>query len=93
MDYESIEGTPFPLGITWIESEQAYNFSLFSKHAEDVVLLLYRDNEYHRPALEYRLDFRKNKSGPIWHCRIPLSQTNGAQLMPRRPQAGNNLRN
>ena len=84
MDYERSEGTSFPLGSSWIESERAYNFSLYSRHAEDVVLLLYHDNDLHQPAVEYRFDFHKNKSGPIWHCRIPFSQTDGAQYYAYR---------
>ena len=32
------EGLPFPLGATWIEEQQAFNFALYSKHAESVEL-------------------------------------------------------
>ena len=91
MDYESIEGTPFPFGKSWIENQQAYNFSLFSKHADQVVLLLYAEENLHQAVFEYRFDYRKNKSGPIWHCRIPLSQTKGARYYAYRisgPTAG-----
>jgi len=38
--WAAAEGLPFPLGATWIEEEQAFNFSLYSKHAESVELLL-----------------------------------------------------
>ena len=38
------EGLPYPLGATWIEEERAYNFALYSKHAEAVVLLLYAED-------------------------------------------------
>ena len=39
--WASQEGTQSPLGITWVEAEQAFNFALYSKHATGVTLLLY----------------------------------------------------
>lgn len=39
--WEATEGLPFPLGPTRIEEEDAYNFALYSKHAESVTLLLW----------------------------------------------------
>ena len=39
--WEQAEGSPLPLGVTWIEEEQAYNFALHAEHAESVTLLLY----------------------------------------------------
>jgi glycogen operon protein len=65
------EGLPFPLGATWIEKESAYNFALYSKHAEDVTLLIYAGDNLAEPTLVYRFDYLENKSGRIWHCRIP----------------------
>jgi glycogen operon protein len=74
-----LEGSPFPQGITWIEEERAYNFALYSKYAESVTLLLYREDDLANPALTHRLDHLKNKSGRIWHCRIPKAEIKGAQ--------------
>ena len=78
------EGSPFPLGATWISSQQAYNFALYSKHAHAVTLLLYREDNLDSPAFQYSFDFLENKSGPIWHCRIPVAQTNNARLYAYR---------
>jgi isoamylase len=64
------EGSPYPCGVTWIVEEQAYNFALYSKHATGVTLLLYSDEELVHPIYLYKLDYLKNKSGRIWHCRI-----------------------
>jgi len=36
------EGSPLPLGVTWIEEEQAFNFAVHSEHGESVTLLLSR---------------------------------------------------
>jgi isoamylase len=68
------EGNPLPLGVTWIEEEQAFNFAVQSEHAESVTLLLYSSTDLVNPLLTYRFDFLRNKSGQIWHCRIPLSR-------------------
>ena len=32
------EGLPLPLGASWIEEEQAFNFALCAEHAESVAL-------------------------------------------------------
>ncbi len=68
--WASREGLPFPLGATWIESEQAYNFALYSRWAESVTLLLYSESDAVTPVYCYRFDYLKNKSGRIWHCRL-----------------------
>lgn len=72
------EGLPFPLGPTRIEEEGAFNFALYSKHAESVTLLLYAENDIVNPVLAYRFDYLKNKTGRVWHCRIPLVSMRGA---------------
>jgi hypothetical protein len=33
------EGSPLPLGVTWIEEEQAFNFALHAEDAESVTLM------------------------------------------------------
>ena len=76
--WAATEGLPFPLGPTRIEEEDAYNFALYSKHAESVTLLLYTESDIINPALAYRFDYLKNKTGRIWHCRIPLVSMKGA---------------
>ena len=68
------EGSPLPLGVTWIEAEQAFNFALHAEHAESVTLLLYAPSDLVNPLLTFRFDFLHNKSGRIWHCRIPIAE-------------------
>ncbi len=72
------EGSASPLGLSWVEAAHAYNFALYSKDAEDVTLLLYADDPA-TPVLIHRFDYLTNKSGRIWHCRIPKDAANGAQ--------------
>src|SRR5580704_756702 len=71
--WEQIEGTSLPLGACWIEEEQAYNFAIYAEHAYSVTLLLYAPHELVTPVFVYRFDALRNKSGRIWHCRIPIA--------------------
>lgn len=68
------EGSPLPLGVTWIEEEQAFNFALHAEHAESVTLLLYSSRDLVKPSFAFRFDFLRNKSGRIWHCRLPIAE-------------------
>jgi len=73
------EGSPLPLGATWIEEEQAFNFAVHSEHAESVTLLLFSPTDLVNPVLTFRFDFLRNKSGRIWHCRIPIKDIGEAR--------------
>ena len=73
------EGSPLPLGATWIEEERAFNFAVYAEYAESVTLLLYSADDLANPILTFRFDFVRNKSGRIWHCRLPLSEMRGAR--------------
>jgi isoamylase len=77
--WEQAEGNPLPLGVRWIEEEQAFNFAVHSEHAESVTLLLYSAADLVNPVLTFRFDFLRNKSGRIWHCRIPITKLGGAR--------------
>lgn len=77
--WEHVEGSPLPLGATWIEQEQAFNFALVAEYAESVTLLLYSASDLVTPALTFRFDFLRNKSGRIWHCRIPATRMREAR--------------
>src|SRR5271169_4964836 len=72
--WEQAEGNPLPLGVNWIEEEQAFNFAVHSEHAESVTLLLYAPADLVNPLLRLQLDFLHNKSGRIWHCRVPVTK-------------------
>ena len=72
MTWTAAEGTPSPLGVTWLEEEQALNFAVYSQHAESVTLLLYSEADLVKPVFAVRLNYLTNKSGPVWHCRVPM---------------------
>jgi glycogen operon protein len=73
MGWFTVEGSPFPLGQTWIESEQAYNFSLFSANASSAMLLLYGEEDLLTPLFQLRLDPLTHKLRDLWFCRITHS--------------------
>lgn len=83
-DWHRREGSPFPLGVTWVPEDEAYNFSLYSKHAELVELRLYRPDDVTTPEFTYEFEPLFNKSGPIWHCRVPQRQVDGARFYSYR---------
>jgi isoamylase len=88
------EGTPLPLGVSYVPEDDAHNFALYSKHATGVRLLLYREGDYVNPIHAHDLDARINKSGRIWHCRLPASAVRQASYYayqidgPYQPIAG-----
>ncbi|MGO9018513.1 MAG: glycogen debranching protein [Syntrophobacteraceae bacterium] len=79
-EWERFEGAPWPLGATWMESERAYNFALYSRNAESIALLLYTENDPANPVHSYVFDQIFNKTGLIWHCRVPEDELRGATL-------------
>jgi len=44
-----------------------------------VTLLLYFANDLVNPILTFQFDFLRNKSGRVWHCRLPLNQLRDAR--------------
>ncbi len=65
------EGSAVPLGAHWLPDARSFNFALYSKHATSVTLLLFRDDDLEAPAVCLELNYLTNKSGRIWHCRVP----------------------
>jgi glycogen operon protein len=79
VDWAAIEGTKFPLGASWVEKDAAWNFALYSADAESVTLLLYTESDLVNPVFTYHFDYLRNKSGRIWHCRVPQALLRGAR--------------
>jgi len=77
--WETKEGSPSPLGPTWIAEERAYNFAIYSKYATNVTLLLYHPDDVVSPIFRYQFDHFRNKTGRVWHARIPRSQMHDAK--------------
>ena len=77
-EWDRKEGTPGPMGVTWIPSLNAWNFALYSRRATGATLLLYSADDPVTPVLTVRLDVRANKSGRIWHCWVHAEQVPNA---------------
>lgn len=75
----SCEGRATPLGVTWIEEEQAYNFAIYSNHATSVALLFFCLDDIESPCHRIDLDHLVHKSGRVWHCRVPESELGEAK--------------
>ncbi len=76
--WKAREGSAVPQGVSWLEEERAYNFALYSKHAERVTLLLYGDDSG-TPLLRFPLDPLTHWSGRIWHCCLPAAALDDAR--------------
>ena len=72
------EGEPWPLGCSWSEANQSYNFALYSKHAIAVTLLLYNDRDFAVPTRVLPFVFPRNKTGRVWHQQVSSRQADGA---------------
>jgi glycogen operon protein len=63
-----LRGHPTPLGAT--VRPGGVNFSIFSRHATDVHLVICSPWSF-EPIAEFRLDPRRNRTGDIWHAFVP----------------------
>jgi isoamylase len=77
-DWETVEGSPHLCGASYVAERRAYNFSLYSRHASAVSLLLYGDDPV-TPLLRVELKPLVNKTGRTWHCGIPVEQVPAAR--------------
>ena len=77
-NWSETEGSPQPLGATWLKEEKSYNFSLYSRHASGVTLLLYTARDLVNPVLRVSLNHLTHKSGRIWHCRLKADEVANA---------------
>ncbi|HOQ45261.1 MAG TPA: isoamylase [Bryobacteraceae bacterium] len=82
--WAAIEGSPLPLGATYVPSEHAYNFALYAKDATRVTLLLYSESDPVTPVDTYEMRYPGNKTGRIWHCRLPASRVEAVKYYAYR---------
>ncbi len=83
-------GLPLPLGATI--HDRHVRFSIFSRHATRVWLMLFANPNDNDPTHEFELDPKTNRTGDIWH--IDLFGVGEGQLYlyrmdgPNRPELG-----
>jgi isoamylase len=61
-------GKPLPMGAILVPG--GVQFSVFSRHATEVQLLLYAQPQDADPMAEIRLSPRENRTGDIWHVQV-----------------------
>ena len=66
---DAMRGNSFPLGAT--VRDGGVNFSVFSKNADAVELLLFRSPEDSEPFRKIELEPRKNRTYHYWHVFVP----------------------
>ena len=76
--WTKVQGSPTPLGATWVDSAQAWNFALYSTEATAVRLLIYGKDDFVNPIRSYDLDSSINKTIRVWHILVPASAVPGA---------------
>src|SRR5512140_3565530 len=76
--WDAVQGSPIPCGASYLAGQRAYNFAVYSRHASAVSLLLYGDDPA-TPSLRVDLRPLVNKTGRVWHCRIPEEQVGSAR--------------
>jgi isoamylase len=82
--WPALEGSPSPLGVSYIANEQAYNFALYSKNAHSATLLLYDNQDFVTPKFEIALEPLTNKTKRVWHCRLKESALNDVRYFAYR---------
>jgi isoamylase len=76
--WQEVDGAPLPLGLQWIPAEQAFNFTLYSRHATAVTLLLFDAADVAAPTRRIPLDYIRHKTGRVWHTRLALADVGAA---------------
>jgi isoamylase len=76
--WSRVQGSPTPLGATWIDSVRAWNFALYSTDATSVRLLLYGSSDFANPIRSYNLDPAVNKTVRVWHILVAAADASGA---------------
>ncbi len=66
--YNTAPGKPLPLGANFYGT--GVQFSIFSRNAKSVYLILFHDTSEDSLYDEFLLDYHKNKTGDIWHIWI-----------------------
>jgi len=77
--WAAANGSPTPLGVTYIAADQAYNFAIYSKNSTRVRLLLFSADDLANPISAVEFDQFRNRTGRIWHARIPESKVSSAK--------------
>ena len=77
-DWNIEYGVPYPFGATYNAVDKGFNFSIYSKNATKVKLLLFKKEEPTKVVYEYEFNPFINKTNAIWHCFIKEKELQSA---------------
>jgi len=87
-------GSPMPHGVSFLQN--GINFTLFSRNATKVSLLLFPDTEDSIPCQTIELDARHHRTGDIWHVCVQGAVRGQAYAFqvdgPFTPETGHRFR-
>ncbi|GMO27911.1 MAG: glycogen debranching protein GlgX [Termitinemataceae bacterium] len=63
-----LPGSPMPYGATVMQS--GINFSVFSRNATAMTLVIFQEESGECPITQIRLDKPINRTGDVWHCFV-----------------------
>jgi isoamylase len=89
---ELTEGHPFPLGVSWSDSDGSYNFALYSRDATAVSLLLYGPDRFDVPLADIEFHHPENKTGRVWHRAVSAAAARNARYYAYRVDGPNEAR-
>jgi glycogen operon protein len=69
-EWTRTEGSPWPLGATWVAEAGAFNFALYAKDATAVSLMLYAEADLANPLVTLPFTPPRERTGRIWHKRV-----------------------
>lgn len=69
-----IPGVPVPVPYGAHVVEHGVHFSIFSRHATRVWLLLFAHADDETPVEEFELDPERNRLGDLWHLHVPTAR-------------------
>ena len=73
-------GRPWPLGVEWVEAENAITFALYSRHATGVKLLCYGEQNPARPIFEFRFQHEPGKEAKLKSATYPVRACSAVAL-------------
>jgi glycogen operon protein len=63
------KGSPLPMGAR--PTDSGVNFSVFSRSAKGITLVLFENDGHNSAHVRLSLDPKWNRTGDVWHCHIP----------------------
>ena len=80
LDWLAAEGSPVPLGATWVENDPSLELRPVFQACRERHAAALRGCGLRHSRLDLPFDYLRNKSGRIWHCRVAEADLRGARF-------------